>query len=94
MAKKKVYEVSADDALSGLGENVVKIIDAEDGKNICFIGVQGTSEAVWFPKPASYEQIEAVYNLLHKKKFSKALSKGNLKKAQNMADKTYRKAMK
>jgi hypothetical protein len=94
MAKRKVFEVSAGDALSGLGENVVKIIDAIDGQNICFIGVQGDAEAVWFPKPANYEQIEAVYNLLHKKKFSKALNKGNLKKAQTVANKSYRKAMK
>lgn len=94
MAKKRVYEVGADNVLSGLGDNVVKIVDASDGQNICFIGMLGDAEAVWFPKPVNYEQIEAVYNLLHKKKFSRALNKGDLKKAQVVANKSYRKAMK
>ena len=89
--KKRLVEIKDPEGISGLGSNVVRLLDAENGKNVCFIGIVENKEVVWFPNPASYEQLEAVTKLLHKKKFSKALSKGDTKRAQAFADKKFSK---
>ena len=88
MSKRKaIVEINASDIISGLGANVVKIMEKDGGQTICFIGMIGDEEMIWFPKPATFNQIEAVTALLQKKKFSRALSKGNTEKAQEIADK-------
>lgn len=85
--KRKVLEVKAGpDIISGFGENVVQVMDGDTGDKICFIGIVNGEEMVWFPKPATYERIESVYSLMHKKKFKKALSKGKTRQAQAYAD--------
>jgi hypothetical protein len=88
MASKKIIQVD-DKTTSGLGSNVVKVIDAESGKHICSIGIREDEEAVWFPSITSIEQLEAVSALLKKKKFSRALARGKTKKAQAYADRKF-----
>lgn len=73
--------------ISGLGENVVKVIDVLTGENICYIGIIDGEEKVYFGKTTNLAQIEAVANLLHKKKFNKLLTNGNIDKAQSYAEK-------
>ena len=86
--KGGVVEVKAEaDAISGFGHNVVKVLSTETGGVICYVGMVDGCEMVWFPKPATYEQVEAVYGLMHKKKFHKALADGKTQKAQAYADK-------
>ena len=87
--KKQVIQHRAETELSGLGSDVVKILDADNGNCICFIGMKDEDEMVHFTKPVSLEAIEAVIELLHKKKFGKALNAGNIEKAQKYANKKF-----
>lgn len=86
---KKVIQHRADTELSGLGENVVKILDAENGNCICYIGLKNENEIIHFTKPVTLEAIEAIVELLNKKKFGKALNSGDIEKAQKLADKKF-----
>lgn len=87
--KKKIVEINALDAISGLGKDVVKIIDAESGESICYIGHQNEEHRIFFSRPIGIEEIDAVRELVHKKKFSKALVNGKIEKAQRLADKKF-----
>lgn len=88
-SRKSIIQHKADTELSGLGTDVVKILDADNGTCICFIGIQNDAEMVHFTKPVSLESIEAIVELLHKKKFGKALNDGDIEKAQKYADKKF-----
>lgn len=87
--KSDVVAHKSSEEISGLGENVVKVIDVNTGANICFIGIINNEEKVYFSKIATLAQIEAVADLLHKKKFSKLLTNGKIEKAQSYADKKF-----
>jgi hypothetical protein len=85
---KRMREMASSD-LAGLGSNVVKIVDSETGDNICYIGYQDSMEKIYFPKPITIEQIVEIAEFVCKKKFERALSKGNLEKAQKLANKKF-----
>ena len=87
--KSKVVEHAAPNQVHGLGVDVVKILDAETGESICFIGYVKEKEQVHFSKPATFAQIEAVADLLHRKKFRKHLANGKIEKAEHYADKNF-----
>jgi hypothetical protein len=87
--KKKIVEINASETISGLGEEVVKILDAESGESICYIGHQNEEHRIFFSRPIGIEEIDAVRELVRKKKFSKALVNGKIKKAQKLADKKF-----
>lgn len=87
--KKHLIENKASDQVGGLGDDVVKIIDADDDKTICFIGFKNDIEQVHFAKPANIEQLEAVLELLHKKKFQRYLNHGKIEKAQAFANRKF-----
>jgi hypothetical protein len=87
--KKKIVEINASETISGLGEEVVKILDAESGESICYIGHQNEEHRIFFSRPIGIEEIDAVRELVHKKKFSKALVNGKIEKAQRLADKKF-----
>lgn len=86
---KKVIHHRADNDLSGLGDSVVKILDADNGNCICYIGVKDENEVVHFTKPVCLEALRAVVELMNKKKFGKALNSGNIEKAQKFANKKF-----
>ena len=87
--RKSVIEHGAKDTIHGLGDDVVRILDADDGQTICFIGFKKEQEQVHFAKPVTAEQIEAVMELLHKKKFQRYLNDGKIIKAQSYADRKF-----
>jgi hypothetical protein len=87
--KKKIVEINASETISGLGKEVVKILDAESGESICYIGHQNEEHRIFFSRPIGIEEIDAVRELVRKKKFSKALVNGKIKKAQKLADKKF-----
>lgn len=87
--KKRVVELNASETIAGLGKEVVKILDAESGESICYIGHQNEEHRIFFSRPIGIEEIDAVRELVRKKKFSKALVKGKIKKAQKLADKKF-----
>jgi hypothetical protein len=49
--KKKIVEINASETISGLGEEVVKILDAESGESICYIGHQNEEHRIFFSRP-------------------------------------------
>jgi len=87
--KKKVVEQDAQDTIAGLGDNVVKIVDADSGEGICYIGQKNEEHCIFFSRPIGLEEIEAVSQLIRKKKFIRAMKKGKLEKAQKLADKRF-----
>ena len=87
--KKKVVEQDAKDTLAGLGENVVRIVDADTGDGICYIGQKNEEHQIFFSRPIGLEEIEAISDFIKKKKFLRAMKKGKLEKAQKLADKKF-----
>jgi hypothetical protein len=75
--------------LSGFGENVVKLNDPDTGETIAFVGVQQGEERIHFPKPITADQVEAVSELLQRKKFTKHISNERFDKAQAYADRKF-----
>ena len=90
MAKKtEVSETPASrNQISGFGDSVVKLSDRNTGEIICYVGVQEGEEKVFF-KPVTPDQLEAVHELLHKKKFNKHISNERFDKAQEFADRKF-----
>lgn len=90
MAKKTVTEtpVGRND-LSGFGDNVVKLTDQTTGEVVAYIGIQQGQELIHFPKPITPEQVDAVNELVQKKKFNKYISNERFDKAQEFADRKY-----
>ena len=95
MASKKSVQESpaAKTEINGFGDNVVKITDSETGRVVCFIGKQkglheeSEEELLHFPSPVPVALVEAVSELMDKRKMRKALDKGDYEKAQRFADK-------
>ena len=90
MAKKELKET--DDGrnnLSGFGDNVVKLTDQESGEVVAYIGKQEGVEKIHFAKAVTPEQLEAVHELVQKKKFNKHILKDRFEKAQAYADKRF-----
>lgn len=86
---KRIVETKAIDQCFGLGEETVKIIDADVDQVICFIAKKNNEEQVYFPKPASLAQIEAVVELIQRKKFNRFMDEGKIDKAQEYADRKF-----
>lgn len=93
-SKKVVHEAPAGkNEINGFGDSVVKITDSETGKVVCFIGKQkkpneeGGEELLHFPSPVPVALVEAVSDLVGKRKMRKALDDGDYEKAQRFADK-------
>lgn len=92
-SKKSVQEIPAGKSeINGFGDNVVKITDSETGRVVCFIGKQkglneSEEELLHFPSPVPVALVEAVSELMDKRKMKKALDKGDYEKAQRFADK-------
>lgn len=78
--------------LAGFGEDVVKIVDAHTGENICYIGMVNDAEKIYFAKPVCFDVMSSIYELMKKKKLRKALNKGKIEKAQSLADKKFAKS--
>ena len=95
-SKKSVQEIPAEKSeISGFGDNVVKIIDSETGRVVCFIGKQkglheNSEEVLHFPSPVPFALVEAVSEFMDKRKMRKALDKGDYEKVQRYADKKVR----
>lgn len=87
--KKRVLTHNAETEISGLGHDTVKLIDADNGNSLCYIGIKNDEELVHFTKPVTLETLEAVVELINKKKFGKALTAGDIDKAQKFADKKF-----
>jgi hypothetical protein len=87
--KSDVVAHKSNEEISGFGENVVKVVDVNTGANICFIAIVDNEEKVFFNKITNLAEIEAVADLLHKKKFNKLLNHGKIEKAQSYADKKF-----
>lgn len=93
MSKKSVQETPAiKNEIVGFGDNVVKITDSETGRIVCFIGKkkgleESEEEFLHFPSPVPVALVEAVSELMDKRKMKKALNKGDYEKAQRFADK-------
>ena len=88
MPKKKTVTESPSNAVSGLGEHVVELKD-ESGQVVAFVGIQNGEERIHFSKVVSPEQVEAVSELLQKKKFTKHISKQRFDDAQAFADRKF-----
>ena len=86
--KSNVVLHRSNQEISGLGEDVVKVIEEDTGATICFIGAVDDEIKVYFNRTMKLAEIEAVADLLHKKKFGKLLNK-NIEKAQSYADKKF-----
>lgn len=84
--KKDLVAHVSNQELIGFGEDVVKVIDALTGDNVCFIGIIDGEEKVYFNKPATICDLEAVAALLNKQKFHRLLAKGKIDKAQSYAE--------
>lgn len=87
--KSDVVAHKSFEEISGFGDNVVKVVDVNTGVDICFITMIDDEEKVFFNKVTNLAQIEAVADLLHKKKFSKLLTNGKIEKAQSYANKKF-----
>lgn len=90
MAKKavNVTQTSRND-ISGLGDNVVKLTDQSSGEILAYIGRQEGEEKVHFAKPVTFDQLESVYELMQKKKFTKHISNERFDKAQEFANRKF-----
>jgi hypothetical protein len=86
---KRIVETKAFDQCYGLGEETVKIIDADIDQVICFIAKKNDEEQVYFPKPASLAQIEAIIELIRRKKFNRFMDEGKIEKAQEYANRKF-----
>ena len=73
----------------GFGDKVVKITDQETGEVVAYFGIQDEKEKVYFSKPISIEGLEAVHELLQKKKFNKHIANERFDKAQNFANRKF-----
>ena len=90
MAKKQVTETQTGrNDLSGFGDSVVKLTDKDTGEVVAFIGMQQGEEMVYIPKPITAEQLEAVSELVQRKKFNKHISNERFDKAQAFADRKF-----
>jgi hypothetical protein len=87
--KKEIHESNGDNEISGFGDNVVKLKDKDTGEVVAFIGTQNGEERVYFPKAITFEQVEAVSELLGRKKLQKHLHRERFEKAQAYADKKF-----
>lgn len=87
--KKQMISTNADSELSGLGRDTVKLVDADTGSCLCYIGIRNDEEFVHFTKPVTVETLEAIAELINKKKFGKALNSGDIDKAQKFADRKF-----
>lgn len=86
---KRIVETKAVDQCFGLGEETVKIIDADVDQVICFIAKKNDEDQIYFPKPASLAEIEAVVELLQRKKFNRFMNEGEIEKAQEYANRKF-----
>ena len=90
MAKKELKESDENrNNLSGFGDNVVKLTDKETGETVAYIGKQDGEERIHFAKTVTPDQLEAVHELVQKKKFNKHILKDRFDKAQAFADKRF-----
>ena len=90
MAKKEVTKTpTGRNDLSGFGDAVVKLTDKETGEVVAYIGVQQGEERVHIPKPLTPDQLEAVSELVQRKKFTKHISNERYDKAQAFADRKF-----
>jgi len=88
--KKAVTETpTTRNDLSGFGDNVVKLTDPHTSEVLAYIGRLEGEEKVHFSKPVSFDQLEAVFELMQKKKFTKHISKERFDKAQEFADRKF-----
>ena len=86
MAEPALHLVeSPDNNYSGFGRNVVKLTN-QFGSVVCLIGEH---DMVWFPRPCTFEELQAVSEILHKKKMRKALNHQDFQKAQDFANKKF-----
>ena len=86
---KKVNEIPSNNEIAGFGDKVVKITDQETGEVVAYFGIQNEKEKVYFSKPISIEGLEAVNELLQKKKFNKHIANERFDKAQNFANRKF-----
>lgn len=90
MAKKQVTESpSGRNDVGGFGDAVVKLTDKETGEVVAFVGMQAGEEKVHFAKAITPDQVEAVSELLQRRKFTKHISKERFDKAQAYADRKF-----
>lgn len=90
MAKKAVTETpTTRNDLSGFGDNVVKLTDSQTSEVLAYIGRLNGEEKVHFSRPVNADQLEAVFELLQKKKFNKHISNERFDKAQEFADRKF-----
>jgi hypothetical protein len=84
-SKKKLVEGHSNE-LAGFGKETIKLIDTDNNQTVCFLGLVEGDVKVFFPKPACLEQLEAVAELIQKKKLKKFFEKSVLDKATEFAE--------
>jgi hypothetical protein len=90
VAKKEVTETpTASPKPERSFRPVVKLTDKETGEVVAYIGVQQGEERVHIPKPLTPDQLEAVSELVQRKKFTKHISNERYDKAQAFADRKF-----
>jgi len=75
--------------ISGFGDNVVKLTDPQTGQVLAYIGKLEGEDKVHFTLPVSLDQLEAVYELMQKKKFTKHIFKERFVEAQEFANRKF-----
>ena len=88
--RKKLLEQNSKD-ITGFDNEVVKITDATTGNAVCHIGLIHGIESVYFTRPMSLEDLEAIVELMNKKKMQKHLTNGNYDKAEEFANRKFHK---
>jgi len=89
VTKEVIETPTARNDFLGFGDNVVKLIDPQTSELLAYIGRLKGEEKVYFSNPITFEQLEAVYELIQKKKFNKHVSNERFDKAQEFADRKF-----
>jgi len=88
--RKKLLEQDSKD-IKGFDNEVIKITDATTGNVVCHIGLIHGLESVYFIRPTSLEDLEAIVELMNKKKMQKHLTNGDFDKAEEFANRKFQK---
>lgn len=91
MAKKKisVAGIKTND-ICGFGESVVKLLDHDTGETIAYIGKIHNEERIHLSKTISFDQFQAISEVISKKKLNKYLEEEDFEKAQNFVDRKFK----
>lgn len=91
MTKRKISVAGTKtNDICGFGETVVKLLDHDTGETIAFIGKIQNEERIHLSKTISFEQFQAISDVIAKKKLNKYLEQEDFEKAQNFVDRKFK----